>query len=670
MADAREFFENLVYRTVDRRRFTQQSPVMPDVWISYGLNPGEKLELLMVPNWHYTPADLAREIKAQLRQDAKAEITAALRAFRDDSGGAASVAHNQSVVAATLWFDELIRCVLPLSSWWRRSIARLDQARKRGSRGSEEDQLTRIIEAGEKAFVQGVTDVMRGTSSADVSRDVAWLTRVAGLIAYISHDSQRAEIARIEYEDEWTRYLARVDAEEHWPDHALALFQILDKVGSVYPSDDFPLYSVNRNRNTTSTVYESAAAVKADAAHRVFEVKGEGVRWAVVDSGIDARHIAFRKRDPDGTALDAPFLARASRRRARGRSRSTDMRTLNQTRIVATYEFTHVRELLGATPDEVDDLDRKKFPVLSKKEMRDRLRAYLTEHDEFVIDWERLEPFIRVPHADEYRPPHHPHGTHVAGILGADWRDGDDPPPPGGPRMTGVCPEIEIYDLRVLDEEGIGNEFAIMTALQFIRNLNNRKDFVAIHGANLSFSIEHDVANYACGRTPVCDEAERLVNSGLAVVAAAGNSGRARYLTPSNVIDDGFRTVSITDPGNADGVITVGATHRTDAHTYGVSYFSSRGPTGDGRLKPDLVAPGEKIRSTVPNDEDDTLDGTSMAAPHVSGAAALLIARHPEFIGQPRRIKTILCETATDLGRERYFQGAGLLDILRALQSV
>ena len=59
-----------------------------------------------------------------------------------------------------------------------------------------------------------------------------------------------------------------------------------------------------------------------------------------------------------------------------------------------------------------------------------------------------------------------------------------------------------------------------------------------------------------------------------------------------------------------------------------------------------------------------------MAAPHVSGAAALLMARHREFVGQPRRIKEVLCKTATDLGRERYFQGSGLLDVLRALQSI
>jgi len=121
-------------------------------------------------------------------------------------------------------------------------------------------------------------------------------------------------------------------------------------------------------------------------------------------------------------------------------------------------------------------------------------------------------------------------------------------------------------------------------------------------------------------------------------------------------------------------VITVGSTHRELPHDYGVSFFSSRGPTGDGRMKPDVVAPGEKIYAPVPNQEGqlgnyESMDGTSMAAPHVSGAAALVMAYHRDLIGKPEEVKRILCETATDLGRERYFQGHGLVDTLRAIQS-
>jgi serine protease AprX len=209
-----------------------------------------------------------------------------------------------------------------------------------------------------------------------------------------------------------------------------------------------------------------------------------------------------------------------------------------------------------------------------------------------------------------------------------------------------------------------------------VRHVNSHKDVMVIHGVNLSLSVPHDVANYACGRTPVCEECERVVATGVVVVTAAGNRGFNKMTDPSGggAVHGGtagdYRYISITDPGNAEGVITVGSTHRQMPHNYGVSYFSSRGPTGDGRTKPDLVAPGERIDSAALNNYFETMDGTSMAAPHVSGAAALIMSRHRELIGQPRRVKEILCRTATDLGREPRFQGAGMVDVLRALQSV
>jgi subtilisin family serine protease len=264
--------------------------------------------------------------------------------------------------------------------------------------------------------------------------------------------------------------------------------------------------------------------------------------------------------------------------------------------------------------------------------------------------------------------PERHHGTHVAGIIGAAAvPDAADPNAPPQPR--GLCPDIILYDFRVLGQDTEDTEFAVIGALQFIRFINRRHNYVTIHGANMSLSIPHSVRNYACGRTPVCDESERLVESGVVVVAAAGNRGYHNFQTADGPFES-YAAFSITDPGNAESVITVGATHRHSPHTYGVSFFSSRGPTGDGRMKPDLVAPGERIISSVLGGVWGPESGTSMAAPHVSGAAAMLMARNSELIGQPRRIKQILCDSATDLGRERSFQGRGMLDVLRALQSL
>ena len=116
-----------------------------------------------------------------------------------------------------------------------------------------------------------------------------------------------------------------------------------------------------------------------------------------------------------------------------------------------------------------------------------------------------------------------------------------------------------------------------------------------------------------------------------------------------------------------------------------MSYFSSKGPTGDGRAKPDLVAPGERITSCAAGAKlaavlagevaDDTAvyvqqTGTSMAAPHVSGALAALMSVRQEFIGNPDELKRIVVESATPLRRRPEFQGAGLLDLMRALQSI
>lgn len=259
------------------------------------------------------------------------------------------------------------------------------------------------------------------------------------------------------------------------------------------------------------------------------------------------------------------------------------------------------------------------------------------------------------------------HGTHVAGIIASRSED-----------FPGIAPEAKLYDFKVLDENGEGDEFAVIEAMEKIREINFTSREIVIHGVNISLGSTPVVGSYGVGQTPVCQEANRLMRSGVVVVVAAGNDGHkilAAFRDSTNV--EYFRTfmdLTICDPGNAEEVITVGSVHKENPHKYGISYFSAKGPTGDGRYKPDLVAPGERIKS-LGLKKDDNLDGvemsgTSMAAPHVSGAIALLLSAKREFIGESHRIKQIVMDTCTDLKREPYFQGKGLLDILRAIQSV
>jgi serine protease AprX len=659
--------EQLLFGTGRARRFTQDSPVLPDVWLQYAkqpedaaggqsgapVRPGRRaatdafppVKLLLTPFREVPAGEVRRKIRERLPIERQ---TAAWLSFGHAPEPLPRVVYNLSTVAATLHFEDLVRVVLPMTEWWHRLLEdwTLDDIADKTS----QRWLAQAIKDPEHPPVRlGPEAVKRRLR---VRSDLLWMIRVVGALTIV-RSGRRLPPAFT------TREGVAAATEADW----LTLVQaVAELVRGVTPEPRAMVYSVSLNREASPTVARSTLAIKADAARRLFAISCRELTWAVIDSGIDARHPAFRTRDPktDKPVSDKPFL-------------DDKGKPANCTRVVETYDFTQIDLLL--------DPDSSDLPANLRKRLRDdspetkRLKAHLEElygalRRGRAIDWGLVAPFIRVPHREgKYIRPENDHGTHVAGILAGDWRRAES----GGlleEDLIGVCPDLRLYDLRVLDEAGQGDEFAVMAALQFVRYLNSTSEYVVVHGANLSLSIPHEISNYACGRTPVCDECERVVSSGVVVVAAAGNQGRQRYTTETGRIAEAYLSISITDPGNADMVITVGATHRYRPHTYGVSYFSSRGPTGDGRSKPDLVAPGEKITAPVPEGAFGLKDGTSMAAPHVSGAAALLMARHNELVGRPARLKQILCTTATDLGRERYFQGAGMLDVLRALQSV
>lgn len=662
--------EKLIFGTPRLRRFTQDSPVLPDVWLAYNEDPGKPADLLLTPYRDGNPAELYRALRARLPG-------------RGDRG----LTYNTSYVVVRLTFAELIRSALPLTKWWSRYVWP-EARRATGPRPPEAEKPLAPVEEGLPTSPpadphQVLRERIRRLQDPSIRQDlVARIERRRGEDSGKAPAPARTRRRPVVEEPadlnpssdllwmiEIVGSLAAAPGKRPQKPRLSTAVKAFQELIAGIELEDLPqeplLWAVNCNRRARSAVWKSALACKADAARLLFQISCKDLRWAVIDSGIDATHPAFRRRDPKSRDPKGPDLY----------PHWLGKKGENQTRVAETYDFTMLRSILDLEKKE-DDVVKEgrrvlRFNMDDRKRLTDVRKAV---EEGRMLDWNYLADLIRVRVDEKYeegRIPANPHGTHVAGVLAGDWKvtDAKVAGIPDDHDLLGMCPDLELLDLRVLDERGESDEFTVLAALQFVRHLNSNKAKPVVHGVNLSMSLIHNVMNYACGRTPVCEECHRLIAAGTVVVAAAGNAGHASFLT-SEGASDGYRASSITDPGNADQVITVGATHRNRAFTYGVSYFSSRGPTGDGRVKPDLVAPGEKITSAIPGADLETLDGTSMAAPHVSGAAALLMARHEELVGDPQRIKQILCDTATDLGRERFFQGRGMLDVLRALQSV
>jgi Subtilase family len=697
----RALVEFILLGPEDDRRQLQDSPILGDVWIEFAKAPAEKLELLITPYRDRAAGTVAHAL--------------AENAGLEDAG----TAYLQGVVAARLSLEELLRFVVPMTQWWKSK----DIAAAMAAYVAAPQAMAADIQA----LLETARLWLRGRSTRAM-QDVETRKRyivLAGLLLWARREPAAAVPEDASSKQKMQaivgRNIARRIAEE--------VKSVFDTRGRTMPGG--LVWTISLNRKASPALTRSVAAVKADAARTLFTVDCSDLVWAVIDSGIDASHHAFADKNGAGCRvlrsfdftrirdiisldglhdprrrkkrveailgrelLNAPTAKQvedylldlaASARRGRGIHWEFVERLVEiDARRIAppTHHGTHVAGIVGASRQAARAAAELERGAGRQREPNAQaLKLAATDGQITAAGTAALESDV----AGEARTPAsqplargRASARRVKGPGAAPAR-AVEPVPDKKPEQAiapeaedwadGMCPDIRLYDFRVLAPMLRETEFAIIAALQYIRYINERNSFITVHGANLSLSIPHDVRNYACGRTPVCNECERLVASGVVVIAAAGNRGYQNFETREGLYES-YAAFSITDPGNADGVVTVGATHRFWPHTYGVSFFSSRGPTGDGRLKPDLVAPGERIRAPLPGQLWGDLDGTSMAAPHVSGAAAMLMARYTELVGQPRRIKQILCASATDLGREKTFQGHGMLDVLRALQSV
>ncbi|WP_307671278.1 S8 family serine peptidase [Streptomyces sp. V2I9] len=228
------------------------------------------------------------------------------------------------------------------------------------------------------------------------------------------------------------------------------------------------------------------------------------------------------------------------------------------------------------------------------------------------------------------------HGTHVASTAaGTGAKDS---------RFKGVAPGARLINAKVLDDQGIGDDSGIIAGV----------DWAVAQGA--------DVINMSLGNadSPGIDPMEAQVNrvsaeKGVLFAVASGNSGPGRG--------------TVASPGSADAALTVGAVDDDDL----IADFSSAGPRiGDGAVKPDITAPGVAITAAAAAGTAGqnpagytTLDGTSMATPHVAGAAAILKQKNPAWTGA--QLKAALTGSAEGGSPTVFQQGAGRLAVGRAI---
>ncbi|MGC0402579.1 subtilisin family serine protease [Streptomyces sp. SAI-126] len=234
----------------------------------------------------------------------------------------------------------------------------------------------------------------------------------------------------------------------------------------------------------------------------------------------------------------------------------------------------------------------------------------------------------------------HGHGTHVASTIVGSGAASDG-------RRKGVAPGAELLVGKVLGNDGRGQDSWIIAGMEW----------AAHSGAKIvSMSLGGD----ASGPSDVLSETvdELSASTGTLFVIAAGNSGPTEQ--------------TIGTPGIADSALTVGAVDKSDK----LASFSSRGPrVGDYAVKPEITAPGAAITAaraagtamgTPVDDYYTTSNGTSMATPHVAGAAALVAQAHPDWTGQ--QIKQALATTArTNTVNSVFEQGDGRVDAVRAV---
>ncbi len=232
------------------------------------------------------------------------------------------------------------------------------------------------------------------------------------------------------------------------------------------------------------------------------------------------------------------------------------------------------------------------------------------------------------------------HGCHVSSIATGEGQ--------ANPAYTGVAPGAALVGVKVLNSAGSGSTSTVVSGVNWVVQ---NKALYGIEIMNLSLGS----SGCSNGGDSLSLAVNNAVSSGIIAVVAAGNSGP--------------KTCTIASPGAAQNAVTVGAMADVGELGFSIASFSSRGPTLDNRIKPDVAAPGVSITAASRTSATGytTLSGTSMATPFVAGVAALMLDANPSLT--PSDVKNKIMNTAIDWGPAGtdVDYGAGRLDAYEAV---
>jgi serine protease AprX len=235
--------------------------------------------------------------------------------------------------------------------------------------------------------------------------------------------------------------------------------------------------------------------------------------------------------------------------------------------------------------------------------------------------YDATNPNIKIPQ-DPYG-----HGTHTAGTM-----IGDD----GGSNQIGVAPGAKWFSCRSMDSSGFGTPDTYITCFEFMMapwDLNGQNPDPSKAPVAVSNSWYCSISLEGCTQSVLFTTVQAVRAAGIVPVFAAGNSGPSCQ----TIGNDG-------PPAQYNESYTVGATNSAN----GLAGFSSRGPASfqGTRIKPDIVAPGDGVRSSYPTNTYAVLSGTSMATPHIAGVIALIYSAKPQLIGNVDATEALINTTA------------------------